>query len=213
MKRRNQGFTLVEMLCTVVILLLVSATVTVGTRLAVENYTASITASESQTLCTTVLDAVGDILRYSTRVTDWSEELHFQSDRYDGVRYFAVEDGKVILAAEGTEIAPQKLLPVKAYPNGLQVRLLQGQAFKNGQLLDLTAAEYKLLCLFLHNPNTVLTKELILEKLWDRNEDYIDSSTLTVYIRRLRMKIEDDPSNPKMLLTVRGMGYKWNVLA
>lgn len=97
--------------------------------------------------------------------------------------------------------------------NGLQVRLLQGQAFKNGQLLDLTAAEYKLLCLFLHNPNTVLTKELILEKLWDRNENYIDSSTLTVYIRRLRMKIEDDPSNPKMLLTVRGMGYKWNVLA
>lgn len=97
--------------------------------------------------------------------------------------------------------------------NGLQVWLLQGQAFKNGQLLDLTAAEYKLLCLFLHNPNTVLTKELILEKLWDRNENYIDSSTLTVYIRRLRMKIEDDPSNPKMLLTVRGMGYKWNVLA
>ena len=113
------------------------------------------------------------------------------------------------------QIAAQcrKLLPVKAYPNGLQVRLLQGQAFKNGQLLDLTAADYKLLCLFLHNPNTVLTKELILEKLWDRNENYIDSSTLTVYIRRLRMKIEDDPSNPKMLLTVRGMGYKWNVLA
>ena len=99
------------------------------------------------------------------------------------------------------------------FSNGLQVRLLQGQAFKNRQLLDLTAAEYKLLCLFLHNPNTVLTKELILEKLWDRNENYIDSSTLTVYIRRLRMKIEDDPSNPKMLLTVRSMGYKWNVLA
>ena len=59
----------------------------------------------------------------------------------------------------------------------------------------------------------MLTKELILEILWDRNENYIDSSTLTVYIRRLRMKIEDDPSNPKMLLTVRGMGYKWNVLA
>lgn len=97
--------------------------------------------------------------------------------------------------------------------NGLQVRLLQGQAFKNGRFLDLTAAEYKLLCLFLHNPNTVLTKELILEKLWDRNENYIDSSTLTVYIRRLRMKVEDDPSNPKMLLTARGMGYKWNVLA
>lgn len=144
MKRHNRGFTLVEMLCTVVILLLVSATVTVGTRLAVENYAASITASESQTLCTTVLDAVGDILRYSTRVTDWSEELHFQSDRYDGVRYFAVEDGKVILAAEGTEIAPQKLLPVKAYPNGLQVRLeLEPNQTENMVTVKVTALNSK----------------------------------------------------------------------
>lgn len=144
MKRHNRGFTLVEMLCTVVILLLVSATVTVGTRLAVESYTASITASESQTLCTTVLDAVGDILRYSTRVTDWSEELHFQSDRYDGVRYFAVEDGKVILAAEGTEIPPQKLLPVKAYPNGLQVRLeLEPNQTENMVTVKVTALNSK----------------------------------------------------------------------
>ena len=97
--------------------------------------------------------------------------------------------------------------------NGIWVRLLQGQAFKNGQLLDLTAAEYKLLCLFMRNPNMVLTKERILERLWDRNENYIDSSTLTVYIRRLRMKVEDDPSDPRMLLTVRGLGYKWNVFA
>lgn len=97
--------------------------------------------------------------------------------------------------------------------NGIRVRLLQGQAFKNGQLLDLTAAEYKLLCLFMRNPNIVLTKERILEKLWDRDENYIDSSTLTVYIRRLRMKVEDTPSDPQMLLTVRGLGYKWNVFA
>ena len=96
--------------------------------------------------------------------------------------------------------------------NGIKVLLLQGQVFKNGALLALTAAEYKLLCLFMRNPNIVLTKEQILEKLWDRAGDYIDSSTLTVYMRRLRMKIEDDPSEPQMLLTVRGMGYRWNVL-
>lgn len=88
----------------------------------------------------------------------------------------------------------------------------QGQAFKNGELLDLTAAEYKLLCLFMRNPNTVLTKEQILDKLWDCDGNYIDSSTLTVYMRRLRMKIEDNPSDPQMLLTVRRMGYKWNVV-
>ena len=95
--------------------------------------------------------------------------------------------------------------------NGMKVLLLQGQAFKNGLLVDLTAAEYKLLCLFMRNPNMVLTKEQILEKLWDCDGNYIDNSTLTVYMRRLRMKIEDNPSEPQMLLTVRGMGYKWNV--
>ena len=96
--------------------------------------------------------------------------------------------------------------------NEMKVLLLQGQAFKNGELLDLTAAEYKLLCLFMRNPNIVLTKAQILDKLWDCDGNYIDSSTLTVYMRRLRMKIEDNPSEPQMLLTVRGMGYKWNVI-
>jgi len=75
--------------------------------------------------------------------------------------------------------------------NGIKVLLLQGQVFKNGVLLDLTAAEYKLLCLFMRNPSMVLTKGQILDKLWDCDGNYIDSSTLTVYMRRLRMKIED----------------------
>ena len=95
--------------------------------------------------------------------------------------------------------------------NGIKVLLLQGQVFKNGVLLDLTAVEYKLLCLFMRNPNMVLTKEQILDKLWDCDGNYIDSSTLTVYMRWLRMKIEDNPSEPQMLRTVRGMGYKWNI--
>lgn len=96
--------------------------------------------------------------------------------------------------------------------NGIQVLLLRGQAFKNGQLLELTAAEYKLLCFFMQNPNRVLSKEQILNKLWDCEGNYIDSSALSVYIRRLRMKIEDDPGSPQMLVTVRRMGYKWNTL-
>lgn len=96
--------------------------------------------------------------------------------------------------------------------NGIRVLLLQGQAYKNGALLELTAAEYKLLCLFMQNPNAVLSKEQILDKLWDCEGNYVDNNTLTVYIRRLRMKVEDDPGNPQMLLTVRRMGYKWNVI-
>lgn len=96
--------------------------------------------------------------------------------------------------------------------NGITVQLLQGQAYKNGELLDLSAGEYKLLCLFMRNPNAVLSKEQILEKLWDCEGNFIDGSALTVYIRRLRIKVEDNPSQPQMLLTVRGMGYKWNVI-
>ena len=66
-------------------------------------------------------------------------------------------------------------------------------------------------CLFMENPNIVLSSEQILSRLWDREENYIDNSTLTVYIRRLRTKIEDDPGNPQKIVTVRRIGYKWNV--
>lgn len=97
--------------------------------------------------------------------------------------------------------------------NGICVLLTQGRALKNGRPLELTAAEYKLLCLFMRNKNAVLTKEQILGRLWDCDENFVDSNTLTVYIRRLRMKIEDDPSASKMLVTVRGLGYKWSVEA
>ena len=93
--------------------------------------------------------------------------------------------------------------------NGVTIFLLQGQAHKENTVLDLTAAEYKLLCLFMQNPGMLLTKEKILDKLWDGNGNYVDDNTLAVYIRRLRTKIEDDPGNPRMLVTVRGMGYKW----
>ena len=96
--------------------------------------------------------------------------------------------------------------------NGIKVQLLKGRVYKNGKQIDLTASEYKLLCLFMQNPDIVLSPEQILSKLWDCSENYVDNNTLTVYIRRLRTKIEDDPSKPKMLLTVRRMGYKWNTV-
>lgn len=94
--------------------------------------------------------------------------------------------------------------------NGIRVNLLKGEVTKNGAPLDLTAGEYKLLCLFLENPDIVLSPEQILGKLWDCDGNYIDSSALTVYIRRLRAKIEDDPAKSDHIVTVRRMGYKWN---
>ena len=96
--------------------------------------------------------------------------------------------------------------------NGITVHLLKGEGYKNGEPLELTSGEYRLLCLFMENSGVVLSAEQILGRLWDSSENFIDNKTLTVYIRRLRMKIEDDPGEPKKIVTVRGMGYKWNVL-
>jgi len=94
--------------------------------------------------------------------------------------------------------------------NDIKVEFLKREVYKNEKQIDLTASEYKLLCLFMENPNIVLSAEQILGKLWDCNQNYIDSNTLTVYIRRLRTKIENDPGEPQKIVTVRGMGYKWN---
>ncbi len=94
--------------------------------------------------------------------------------------------------------------------NGVRVERLTGKVYKNGLETDLTASEYKLLCLFMENPDMVLSAELILSRLWDCDEKYVDNNTLTVYIRRLRTKIEEDPCRPERIVTVRGMGYKWN---
>lgn len=96
--------------------------------------------------------------------------------------------------------------------NGIKILTTKGEAYKNGELLDLTAAEYKLLRYFMENQNIILSKDNILGNLWDIEENYIGNNALTVYIRRLRVKIEDNPSEPQMILTVRGMGYRWNSL-
>ena len=95
---------------------------------------------------------------------------------------------------------------------GINIQLLKGEVYKRGSQVELTASEYKLLCLFMENPDQILSSEQILSRLWDCNESYIDNNSLTVYIRRLRTKIEDNPGEPKRIVTVRGMGYKWNTV-
>ncbi|MFW6269356.1 MAG: response regulator transcription factor [Bacillota bacterium] len=81
---------------------------------------------------------------------------------------------------------------------------------KNGEELFLTPVENKLLTIFINNPLQVLSRNQILEKIWDINGDFIENNTLSVNIRRLREKIENDPSNPDYISTIRGRGYKWN---
>ena len=97
--------------------------------------------------------------------------------------------------------------------NGITVQLLKGEVYKNNEKIELTANEYKVLCLFMENPDMVLSPEQILSRLWDCEEDYIDNNTLTVYIRRLRTKMEDEPGNPRRIVTIRRMGYKWNTVS
>ncbi len=96
--------------------------------------------------------------------------------------------------------------------NGITIYLAKNRVYKNSSELELTTGEYRLLCLLLQNPDAVLTREVILDRLFDTNGNFIDDNTLSVYIRRLRSKIEDDPENPLFLTTVRRLGYKWNVI-
>lgn len=94
--------------------------------------------------------------------------------------------------------------------NGITLDLRSGETRKEGKTLELTSGEYRLLRLFMENPDRVLSAEQILASLWDCDENFIENKTLAVYIRRLRMKIEDDPGAPEKIVTVRGMGYKWS---
>ena len=94
--------------------------------------------------------------------------------------------------------------------NGIFVDQIKGEVWKNDEKLDLTASEYKLLVYLMENAGITLSSEQILGHLWDYDERYVDTNTLTVYIRRLRSKIEDNPGDPMHILTVRGRGYKWS---
>ena len=72
----------------------------------------------------------------------------------------------------------------------------------------LSALEYRLLLILLGSSRSIITRDRCLRELWDAAGEFVNDNTLTVYIKRLRDKIEDDPANPKIILTVRGMGYR-----
>ena len=90
----------------------------------------------------------------------------------------------------------------------VSIDINQAKVTKNDKQIFLTALEYKILLLLVLNPNIVFTREKILADIWDVAEEYVNDNTLTVYIKRIREKIEDDPSNPKIIMTIRGIGYK-----
>lgn len=91
----------------------------------------------------------------------------------------------------------------------LSIDLVASRVLKNGVPLEVTSMEYRLLCLFLKNEGITLSRSRILDLLWDGSGNFVDDNTLSVYIRRLREKIEPDPSRPRYLVTVRGLGYRY----
>ena len=92
--------------------------------------------------------------------------------------------------------------------SGLSVDTASGVVKKNGGDVFLSALEYRLLLVFVNNPKMILTRGRLLDELWDAAGEYVNDNTLTGYIKRLREKIEEDPANPQIILTVRGTGYR-----
>lgn len=91
---------------------------------------------------------------------------------------------------------------------GLHVDMASGVVKKNGNEVFLSALEYRLLLVFISNPKSIITRSRLLDELWDAAGEFVNDNTLTVYIKRLREKIENDPASPQIILTVRGMGYR-----
>jgi DNA-binding response OmpR family regulator len=91
---------------------------------------------------------------------------------------------------------------------GLHVDTASGIVKKNGSEVFLSALEYRLLLVFISNPKSIITRGKLLDELWDAAGEFVNDNTLTVYIKRLREKIENDPASPQIILTVRGTGYR-----
>ncbi|MBM7714256.1 response regulator transcription factor [Siminovitchia sp. FSL H7-0308] len=90
----------------------------------------------------------------------------------------------------------------------VRINVLEGKVYKNGEELILTALEYRLLLVFANHIGQVLSRNQLLEQIWDVAGDFVNDNTLTVYIKRLREKLEDDPQHPQLIKTIRGLGYK-----
>lgn len=90
----------------------------------------------------------------------------------------------------------------------LVVNTSEARVTKNNEDIILTAMEYRLLLTLINNRGSILTRNKLLEEIWDVEGDFVNDNTLTVYIKRLRNKIEDNPANPTIVKTIRGLGYR-----
>lgn len=111
---------------------------------------------------------------------------------------------KSVMRRYSNQAVTKKVMTIK----DLEINTLQGTVYKKGQEVQLTALEYRLLLTFANHSGQVLSRSQLLEQIWDVAGDFVNDNTLTVYIKRLREKLEDDPKQPQIIRTVRGLGYK-----
>ena len=122
----------------------------------------------------------------------------------------------IMLTARDTEMDEIKALELgvksestKIVTGSLSIDQSTCKVYKRGSEISLSKLEYRLLVYLIENKNHILSKEQILEKIWDSDGKYVDNNTVSVNISRLRTKIEDDVSKPKWIQTVHGIGYIW----
>lgn len=114
-----------------------------------------------------------------------------------------------VLKARMKRILQEKVETAKIVTGSLSINQSSCKVWKRGEEIPLSKLEYRLLLYLIENKNHILSKDQILEKIWDSNGKYVDNNTLSVNISRLRTKIEDDASNPVHIKTVHGIGYIW----
>ena len=113
------------------------------------------------------------------------------------------------LKARMKRILQEKSESTKIVTGSLSIDQSTCKVYKRGSEISLSKLEYRLLVYLIENKNHILSKEQILEKIWDSDGKYVDNNTVSVNISRLRTKIEDDVSKPKWIQTVHGIGYIW----
>ncbi len=91
---------------------------------------------------------------------------------------------------------------------GISVDTVKGVVMRDGEELLLSALEYRLLLVFFNHKGVILTRNTLLEEIWNIAGEFVNDNTLTVYIKRLREKIEKDPQKPEIIRTIRGLGYR-----
>lgn len=114
-----------------------------------------------------------------------------------------------VLKARMKRILQEKTETVKIVTGPMSIDQSTCKVYKRGREIQLSKLEYRLLLYLIENKNHILSKEQILDKIWDSDGKYVDNNTVSVNISRLRTKIEDDVSNPTWIKTVHGVGYIW----